>query len=74
MTIIRAQQFGDRAILSCCELDQLLELARRSSEVELRWDELPTLAVMRLAETGGAFDFWQDAGEDIYTAEDGEPL
>ena len=37
-------------------------------------DDPPTDAVMRLAEEGGAFDFWLDEGEDIYTAEDGEPL
>jgi hypothetical protein len=29
---------------------------------------------MRLADHGGAFDFWNDPGEDIYTIEHGEPL
>ena len=29
---------------------------------------------MRIAEWGGAFDFWREDGEDIYTAEDGDPL
>lgn len=28
---------------------------------------------MRLATTGGAFDFWNDPAEDIYTSENGEP-
>ena len=32
------------------------------------------LGIMRLAEPGGAFDFWMEAGEDIYSAEDGEPV
>jgi len=35
---------------------------------------MPTLAVMRLAEQGGAFDFWMDGREDIYSADDGEPV
>jgi hypothetical protein len=30
--------------------------------------------MMRLAEEGGAFDFWKEEGEDIYSAEDGEPI
>ncbi len=30
--------------------------------------------VMRLVETSGTLDFWEDPGEDIYTLEDGEPL
>jgi hypothetical protein len=29
---------------------------------------------MRLAEKGGSFDFWKEAAEDIYSAEDGEPV
>lgn len=74
MTIIRAQQIGDRAILTRKELEQLLKLAQRSEEIELQWDDLPTLAVMRLAEKGGAFDFWHEPGEDVYSLEDGEPL
>ncbi len=37
-------------------------------------DDVPTFAVMRIAEGGGAFDFWLGDGEDIYTVEDGDPL
>jgi hypothetical protein len=37
-------------------------------------DDVPPLGIMRLAEQGGAFDFWTEAGEDIYCAEDGEPV
>ncbi|MBW3539824.1 MAG: hypothetical protein KY476_06110 [Planctomycetes bacterium] len=29
---------------------------------------------MRLAERSGAFSFWDDPGEDIYTDDDGEPI
>jgi hypothetical protein len=29
---------------------------------------------MRLVEQGGAFDFWLEDGEDIYSAQDGEPV
>ena len=37
-------------------------------------EDLPTIDMMRLAEQGGAFDFWTEEGEDIYTLEDGEPV
>ena len=29
--------------------------------------------LLRAAEAGGAFDFWNDPEEDIYTMEDGKP-
>jgi hypothetical protein len=35
---------------------------------------VPTLGIMRLIEQGGAFDFWKEEGEDIYSATDGEPV
>jgi hypothetical protein len=37
-------------------------------------DDTPTLAIMPLAEFGGAFDVWLEDGEDVYTIEDGEPM
>jgi len=76
MTTIHAQLIGDQAVLPREELDRLLELARRSEPVELQLGEedVSTLSVMRLAEQGGAFDFWREEGEDVYTAQDGEPL
>ncbi|MCY2989440.1 MAG: hypothetical protein NTY19_16430 [Planctomycetota bacterium] len=37
-------------------------------------DGLSTQAMMRLAETAGAFDFWHAPGEDVYSVEDGEPI
>lgn len=76
MTTIHAQLIGDQAVLPRGELEQLLELARRSETVELQLDEedVSTIAMMRLAEEGGSFDFWYEEGEDIYSAEDGEPV
>jgi hypothetical protein len=76
MTIIHAQLFDDGAVLLRSEFERLVELARKSEEVEvqLQEDEAPTQSIMRLAEQGGAFDFWRNEGENIYSAEDGEPI
>jgi hypothetical protein len=76
MTTIHAQVIGDLALVPRGELEQLLELARRSEEVtlQLQDDDLPTTEIMGLADRGGAFNFWAEEGEDIYTAQDGEPL
>ncbi len=76
MTIIHAQLFDDGAMLPRNEFERLVELARKSEDVEvyLQEDDTPTQSIMRLAEQGGAFDFWQDEGENIYSAEDGEPI
>jgi hypothetical protein len=76
MTTIQAQFVGDKALLPRRDLERLLELARRSEAVELRLqeDDVPTLGLMRLAEQGGAFDFWKEKGEDVYSSQDGEPL
>ncbi|HBI45747.1 MAG TPA: hypothetical protein DDY78_23280 [Planctomycetales bacterium] len=76
MTTIHAHMIGDQAVVPRQELERLLELARRCEPVELELDEgdVSTLDVMRLADTGGSFDFWLEEGEDIYTAQDGEAL
>jgi hypothetical protein len=76
MTTIQAQIVGDRALLPRAEFDRLIELARRNEQIDVRLaeDDMPTLGMMRLAETGGAFDFWNDPGEDIYSMDDGEPV
>jgi len=62
--------------LAKVEFECLVELARRSERIELQVeeDDVPTSTIMRLAETGGAFDFWQELGEDLYLEEDGEPV
>jgi hypothetical protein len=76
MTIIHAQLFDDGAVLPRSEFERLVELARKSEEVEvhLQEDDTPTQSIMQLAEQGGAFDFWREEGEDIYSSEDGEPI
>jgi hypothetical protein len=53
-----------------------VELAQRYEEitVQMQEDDVPTLDIMRLAEQSGAFDFWQEEGEDIYSIEDGESV
>jgi hypothetical protein len=76
MTTIHAQLIGDKALLSRSELERLIELARQSGEIDvhLQEDDVPTIGIMRLAEQGGAFDFWHEEGEEIYSAEDGESI
>lgn len=76
MTTIHAQIIGDKALLLRSELEQLLELARKIEPVDVRLqaDDLPTAEIMRMAEQGGAFDFWREEGENIYSIHDGEPI
>ncbi len=77
MTIIHARLFDNGALLPRSEFERLVELARKSEAIEVRLqeeDDTPTRSIMRWAEQGGAFDFWQEEGEDIYFAEDGEPI
>ena len=58
------------------DLERLVELAQRSEAITVlrQEDDVPTLGIMRLMEQGGAFDFWKEEGEDIYSAADGEPV
>ncbi len=76
MTTIHVQHIGDKALLPQSEFERLIELARQYDEivVQTHEDDVPTPGIMRLAEQGGAFDFWREAGEDIYSAEDGEQV
>ena len=71
MTTVHAQLVGDQAVLPRSELERLLELARRSEEVELqvREDDLPTMGLMLLAQQGGAFD-WLGEDQDLYSVDD----
>ena len=71
MTILYAQLIGDKTVLLRTELEHLVELARRSEEIELHLeaDETPTVGLMRLAEEGKAFD-WLAEEEDLYSVED----
>jgi hypothetical protein len=76
MTTIHVQRVGDKALLPQSEFERLVELARQHEEiaVQIHEDDVPTLGIMCLVEQGGAFDFWMEAGEDIYAVEDGEPM
>ena len=76
MATIHVQCIGDKALLSQSDLERLVELAQRSEAITVlrQEDDVPTLGIMRLIEQGGAFDFWQEEGEDIYSTADGEPV
>lgn len=76
MTTIHVQHVGDKAVLSQREFERLIDIARQCEEIvlQLHEDDVPTPGIMRLVEQAGAFDFWREAGEDIYSAEDGEPV
>lgn len=41
---------------------------------QVKENDLPTRELMRSTEQSGAFDFWKDEGEQIYTDQDGEPV
>jgi hypothetical protein len=71
MTIVHAHLIGDSAVLPRAEFEQLVELARRSKEIELQLDEeeVPTEGIRQLAAQGKAFD-WLAEEEDLYTVED----
>ena len=71
MTKLHAEFVGDRALLSRAEFERLVELARRSDEIELQVheDDVPTLGIMRLGEQSGAFD-WLAREPDLYTVSD----
>ncbi|MEX2175154.1 MAG: hypothetical protein WD872_12400 [Pirellulaceae bacterium] len=76
MTTIQARLIGDSALVPRTDFEHLVEIARRCEPIDLqiRDDDVSTEDMMRLADAGGAFKFWLDAGEDIYTVEDGEPV
>ena len=75
MTTIHALSLGDSAVITRTELEHLLVAARRTEQIDLLWkDDLPTSEIMSLAENSGAFNFWLEPGEDIYSIKDGEPI
>ena len=76
MTTIHAQLIGDKALVPRSQLERLIELARQNEPINLQLeeDDVPTLGIMRLLEEGGAFDFWYEEGEEIDSADDGEPV
>ncbi len=76
MTTVHAEMIGDRVLVSRAELEHLVDLAKRSEPVQLQIhsDDLSTSDLMRLSEKGGSFDFWADPAEEVYSANDGEPI
>lgn len=76
MTVINAQVIGDRVLLPLPEWERIIELARKSEEIAIQpqEDDLSSSSWMRFIEMGGAFDFWKEEGEDVYSANDGEPV
>ncbi len=76
MTTIHIRYIGENVLVPQGELERLVELAQHYEEitVQRQEDDVPTWGIMRLVEQSGAFDFWQEEGEDIYSAEDGEPV
>ena len=76
METIHVQFVGDQAVLPQSEFGRLVELARQHEAITVQEheDDVPTRSLMRLIEQGGAFDFWMEPGEDIYSAQDGEPV
>lgn len=71
MTTVHAHLVGDKAVLPREEFERLVELAKRSEEItlELEGDDVPTAAIMRLADEGGAFA-WLGEEEDLYAVAD----
>ncbi len=76
MTTIHAQLMGDKALVTRADLEQLVALAGGPEQIDLHLheDDVPSAAWTQFLQSAGAFDFWHDQGEDIYTAKDGEPL
>ena len=76
MTTIQAQIAGDSVLLPRDDFNCLVEIARRCEEIELHvlGGPVSTDDMMRLAEQAGAFDFWHDPGEQIYSLTDGDPV
>lgn len=75
MATVHAELKGDKAVLTRKEFERLLELARRSEPVEVQpVNGEREAAFARLAVEGGAFDFWKDAEEEVYSSRDGEAV
>ena len=57
-------------------LEPPVELAQHREEIVLdrREDDASTGRIMHLVTQSGAFDFWTEEGENIYSCEDGEPV
>ena len=76
MTTIHIQYIGEKVLVPQSELERLVELAQQYEEITVRRqeDDVPIWDIMRLVEQSGAFGFWEEEGEDIYSSKDGEPV
>ena len=70
------QYIGEKVLLPQREFERLVELAQQYEEITVRRqeDDVPMWDIMRLVEQSGAFGFWEEEGEDIYSSKDGEPV
>ena len=67
---IQTINYGEnQVIISSEDLKKLVEMAGKVEPVEIEEADFNDADLMRLAETGGAFDFLHDE-EDIYSVED----
>ena len=75
MTTIHIQCIGEKVLVPQNELERLVELAQRHEEitVQRQEDDVTTEDLMRLSEESGAFDFWKDEREDIYSSKKNKP-
>lgn len=75
-SVIHIQYIGEKVLLPQREFERLVELAQQYEEIAVRRqeDDVPIWDIMRLVEQGGAFGFWEEEGEDIYSSEDGKPV
>ena len=75
-SIIHIQYIGEKVLLPQREFERLVELAQQYEEITVRRqeDDVPIWDIMRLVEQSGAFGFWEEEGEDIYSSEDGDPV
>ncbi len=71
MTRLHAYLLGDTAVLPRAEFEELVELARRSTEITVDIDEDGPLAagILQLAAEGGAFT-WLAQEPDLYSVDD----
>jgi len=63
-----------RNLLLTAGINELVRRGLVSETVAQAWLGESTDDWLRLADQGGAFDFWNDPDEDIYTLQHGEPL
>ena len=69
MTTVHAKFIGDDAVVPRADLERLVEIARRTEEIDLQTDDVPALGMALLAEQGGAFG-WLAEDEDLYSTDD----